>query len=195
MIVNVNKRSRGRPREFELETAIQIGQNMFHEHGYENVSVATLTQAIGITPPSFYTAFGSKGAFFKEALQRYSATVVPLDRFLIPGKSPLTALGDMLIAAARAYAAHPERRGCFILEHAKAGTTEWGIAASHIAADNRERVLLFLIASDIPEPTRVADYVALAMLGLSAAAREGWEEGRLISVAETAAAGLEQCVA
>jgi TetR/AcrR family transcriptional repressor for divergent bdcA len=191
MAINVNRRSRGRPREFELDVAIQVGQDLFHEHGYENVSVATLTEAIGITAPSFYTAFGSKGAFFLDALRRYSATVVPLDRFLIPGNPPGTALGDMLIAAARAYAAHPRRRGCFILEHAKAGKNEWGIAATQIAGENRDRVLVFLKANEIPAPARVLDYVALTMLGLSAAAREGWDEERLIAVAKNAAAGLD----
>ncbi|MFQ6573705.1 TetR/AcrR family transcriptional regulator [Pseudomonas sp. UM16] len=172
--------------------AIQVGQDLFHEHGYENVSVATLTEAIGITAPSFYAAFGSKGAFFLDTLKRYSATVVPLDRFLIPSNSPKTALGEMLIAAARAYAAHPLRRGCFILEHAKCGTTEWAIAAIQIAGENRDKVLAFLTACDIPAPARVVDYVAVSMLGLSAAAREGWEEERLIAVAESSAAGLDK---
>jgi TetR/AcrR family transcriptional repressor for divergent bdcA len=189
-----NKRARGRPRGFALDDAVEAGQHLFHEHGYENVSVAALTEAIGITPPSFYTAFGSKGAFFRDALQRYSTTVVPLDRFLIPGQSPRTALGDMLAAAARAYSAHPQRRGCLILEHGKAGATEWGIAATQIAGENRSRVQAFLEASDIPAPARVADYVATTMLGLSSAAREGWEEARLIAVAETASGGLDQLV-
>jgi TetR/AcrR family transcriptional repressor for divergent bdcA len=194
MAVNEIKRSRGRPREFALDVAIQVGQDLFHEHGYENVSVATLTEAIGITAPSFYTAFGSKGAFFKDALQHYSDTVVPLDRFLIAGKLPQTALSDMLTAAARAYGAHPRRRGCLILEHAKAGVTDWEMEASRIAQQNRDRVLSFLTASDIPKPARIADYVSVAMLGLSAAAREGWEEGRLIDVAETSAVGLNQLI-
>lgn len=189
-----NKRTRGRPRGFSLDDAVEAGQHLFHEHGYENVSVAALTEAIGITPPSFYTAFGSKGAFFRDALQRYSTTVVPLDRFLIPGQSPRTALGDMLAAAARAYSAHPQRRGCLILEHAKAGATEWGIAATQIAGENRSRVQAFLEASDIPAPARVADYVATTMLGLSSAAREGWEQARLIAVAETTSGGLDQLV-
>jgi TetR/AcrR family transcriptional repressor for divergent bdcA len=190
--VNVNKRARGRPREFALDAAIQVGQDLFHEHGYENVSIATLTDAIGITAPSFYTAFGSKGAFFKETLQHYSATVVPLDQYLNPGKSPRTALGDMLKAAACAYAAHPQRRGCLILEHAKGGAAEWGIAAAQIASENRDRVLAYLKTCDIAAPAGVVDYVATVMLGLSAAAREGWGENRLIAVAQNAAAGLDQ---
>lgn len=192
MVDNVNKRPRGRPRQFELDAAVQVGQHLFHEHGYDNVSVAALTEAIGISAPSFYTAFSSKKAFFTDALQRYSATVLPLDDFLAAGKSPRVALGDLLTAAARAYSAHPQRRGCLILEHTKAGATEWGIAAMQIAVENRHRVQAFLEASNIASPGRVVDYVAVTMLGLSAGAREGWEEGRLVDVAQAAAVGLDQ---
>ncbi|RMQ30710.1 TetR family transcriptional regulator [Pseudomonas amygdali pv. mori] len=194
MSINVNKRARGRPRQFILEDAIQVGQHLFHEHGYENVSVASLTEVIGITPPSFYTAFGSKGAFFNDALRHYSATVVPLDSFLIPEKAPQTALRDMLRAAAHAYAVHPNRRGCFILEHAKAGATESGIAAKQIADENRAKVMAFLEASGIPAASHVVDYVSVAMLGMSAAAKEGWDEERLLAVVETAAVGLDQII-
>lgn len=195
MNVNENKRQRGRPRGFVLDAAVEVGQHLFHEHGYENVSVAALTEAIGITPPSFYAAFGSKAAFFKDTLRLYSATVVPLDRFLVQGIAPTTALCDMLRAAGRAYAAHPQRRGCLILEHAKAGTTDWGIAAAQIARENRERVRVFLEGSDSDAPERIADYVSTTMLGLSAAAREGWKEARLLAVAETAAEALTYCEA
>lgn len=190
MAINVNKRARGRPRQFILEDAIQLGQHLFHEHGYENVSVASLTEAIGITAPSFYTAFGSKNAFFNDALKRYSATVVPLDTFLIPGRSPLAALRDMLRAAAHAYTVHPHRRGCFILEHAKASSTEAGQAAKQIAEENRAKVMAFLEASGVRTASHVVDYVSMTMLGLSAAAKEGWELDRLIAVVETAAVGL-----
>ncbi|MGF7156637.1 TetR/AcrR family transcriptional regulator [Novosphingobium gossypii] len=190
MSINENKRLRGRPRGFALEAAIEAGQHLFHEHGYENVSVAALTEAIGITPPSFYAAFGSKAAFFRDTLRLYSATVVPLDRFLMPGASPMAALADMLRAAAHAYAAHPQRRGCLILEHARAGATDWGIAAVQIAGENRCKVQAFLEAADIENPAHIADYVATTMLGLSAAAREGWEERRLLAAADTAAGAL-----
>ncbi|MCT8002338.1 TetR/AcrR family transcriptional regulator [Sphingomonas sanguinis] len=187
MTIKENRRLRGRPRGFALDAAVEVGQHLFHQHGYENVSVAALTEAIGITPPSFYAAFGSKTAFFKDALNRYSATVVPLDRFLVPGNAPLTAIADMLCAAAHAYAEHPQRRGCLILEHAKTVTTDWGSAAAQIAGENREKVHAFLTESGIEAPGRIADTIATTMLGLSAAAREGWNEERLCAVAETAA--------
>ncbi|MDO7896902.1 hypothetical protein [Pseudomonas citrulli] len=119
---------------------------------------------------------------------------MPLDTFLIPDKSPQTVLKDMLRAAAHAYAAHPNRRGCFILEHAKAGATESGIAAKKIADENRAKVMAFLEASGISAASHVVDYVSVTMLGLSAAAKEGWEAERLIAVVETAAVGLGQII-
>ncbi len=90
-------------------------------------------------------------------------------------------------------AVHPQRRGCLILEHAKAGTTDWGIAAAQIATENRERVRVFLEASNSEASERIAHYVATNMLGLSAAAREGWDEVRLLAVTETAAKALNHC--
>lgn len=187
-----NKRPRGRPRGFELEPAIRLGQYLFHEHGYESVSVASISEAIGITPPSFYAAFKSKSAFFEDALRLYSATAMPLDRFLIPGQSPLIALTDMLRVAALTYAAHPQRRGCLLLEHARSEATDWGITATRIVEENRDRVRAFLEASHVPSPEWPTDYVATIMLGLSAASREGWDSERLSVVAEAAAAGLDQ---
>ena len=126
MIIKENKGLRGRPRGFTLDAAVEVGQHLFHEHGYENVSVAALTEAIGITPPSFTQRSAARPPF-QDTLDRYSATVVPLDRFLIPGTAPPAALTDMLRAAAHAYAAHPQRRGCLILEHSRTVTTDWEV--------------------------------------------------------------------
>lgn len=191
MAVKENGRLRGRPRGFALDDAVAVGQHLFHEHGYEKVSVAALTKAIGITPPSFYAAFGSKTAFFKDALRRYSNTVVPLDRFLVPGVPAQAALAAMLGAAAHAYAAHPQRRGCLILEHAKTAAQDWGVAAARIAGENREKVQAFLTGAGVENPAHLADYVATTMLGLSAAAREGWDEARLLAIAKRAAMALD----
>ncbi len=50
-------RTPGRPRQFDAEQAIETAQRLFHARGYDAVSVADLTQAFGINPPSFYAAF------------------------------------------------------------------------------------------------------------------------------------------
>ncbi len=63
----------GRPRSFDRDGAIATAMRLFWRHGYEGVSLAMLTEAIGIAPPSLYAAFGSKTGLYREALDRYSA--------------------------------------------------------------------------------------------------------------------------
>jgi AcrR family transcriptional regulator len=63
----------GRPREFDVETAIETATEFFWRHGYEGTSLSDLTTAIGITPPSFYFAFRSKEELFRLVVERYFA--------------------------------------------------------------------------------------------------------------------------
>lgn len=63
----------GRPREFEIDDAIEKATGLFWRNGYEGTSLSDLTKAIGITPPSFYFAFGSKEGLFKKVVERYYA--------------------------------------------------------------------------------------------------------------------------
>jgi len=66
---------RGRPRAFDREQALQTALITFWEKGYDLTQVADLTAAMGIKPPSFYAAFGSKQAAFNEAIDLYLRTV------------------------------------------------------------------------------------------------------------------------
>ena len=61
----------GRPREFEIDDAIDQATGLFWRNGYEGTSLSDLTTAIGISPPSFYFAFGSKEGLFRKVIQRY----------------------------------------------------------------------------------------------------------------------------
>ncbi|MBY0380356.1 MAG: TetR/AcrR family transcriptional regulator [Xanthobacteraceae bacterium] len=61
----------GRPREFEIDDAIEKATGLFWRNGYEGTSLSDLTNVIGISPPSFYFAFGSKEALFKKVIEKY----------------------------------------------------------------------------------------------------------------------------
>jgi AcrR family transcriptional regulator len=63
--------SRGRPRAFEVEEALDCALHVFWRKGYEGASLTDLTDAMGINRPSLYAAFGNKEALFHKALQRY----------------------------------------------------------------------------------------------------------------------------
>jgi AcrR family transcriptional regulator len=61
----------GRPRSFDIDKALQSALDVFLSKGYDGASLADLTQAMGINPPSLYAAFGNKEGLFREALRRY----------------------------------------------------------------------------------------------------------------------------
>src|SRR6267154_1991760 len=61
----------GRPREFEVDKALDVALQVFWRKGYEGASMADLTEAMGITKPSLYAAFGNKEELFRKALDRY----------------------------------------------------------------------------------------------------------------------------
>lgn len=62
----------GRPREFDAETALDLAMEVFWRHGYEGATIAQLTEAMGINPPSLYACFGNKEGLLKAALDRYT---------------------------------------------------------------------------------------------------------------------------
>lgn len=76
---------RGRPRSFDRDAALQAMMEVFWARGYEGAQLVDLTAAAGIAPPSFYAAFASKEAAFREAVDHYIATV---------GARPMQALND-----------------------------------------------------------------------------------------------------
>ncbi|WP_442782930.1 TetR/AcrR family transcriptional regulator [Collimonas fungivorans] len=68
--VNVS-RSRGRPREFDMDQALDKAVRVFSERGYHATTVCDLTQAMQLASGSVYKAFKDKKSVFLAALDRY----------------------------------------------------------------------------------------------------------------------------
>ena len=60
-----------RPSKFDRDEAIETAMEAFWRAGYQACSVRALSERLGITRSSFYNAFGSREALFREALARY----------------------------------------------------------------------------------------------------------------------------
>lgn len=194
MVTNLKTETRpgrGRPRAFDPEAALAVGQRLFHAAGYEGVGLSALTDALGIKPPSFYTAFGSKAEFFERVLERYARTEIALADVLRPGRPPVEALADLLERAARTYAHDPERPGCLVLEAARGnGESESAMMARRTAEGRRAQVRSFVAATHPDRADAVTDFVSTVMSGLSASAREGMDAARLVTVSHAATASL-----
>ena len=65
----------GRPRRFDRGDALTRAMHLFWRHGYEGASLERLRDVMGgLSPASFYAAFDSKAALYREALALYLAT-------------------------------------------------------------------------------------------------------------------------
>lgn len=186
---------RGRPRSFDVDQAVATAQRLFHEKGYDAVGVAALTEALGIAPPSFYAAFGSKAGLFERVLDRYASDAVPMDALFRPGRPPAEAVAALLEAAAQIYAADPGAAGCLVIEAARScGDSTSAATARSIAAAGRQRIRDFIAATHPEQADAVADLVVVTMSGMSAAARQGWPADRLVRVARHASAAIPEAL-
>src|SRR5882724_5466348 len=107
---------RGRPREFDIDTALDKALNVFSERGYHAASISELTEAMGLTSGSVYKAFKDKRGIFLAAFDRYRA----IRRKVVDDKVSAARSGrEMVLALLHVYAdaSHGEegRRGCLVV--------------------------------------------------------------------------------
>lgn len=189
------RRAPGRPRRFDPEQAVATAQGLFHARGYDAVSVAELTDALGIKPPSFYAAFGAKTGLYERVLDRYAQTgAVPLPELLRDDRPVAECLGRVLEEAARRYSADPDARGCLVLEGARSNDPEAREAACGFRRA-AEAAIHAYVARRRPEAAdRATDFMVTVMSGLSASARIGHDLDRLLETARLASLALEQAL-
>src|SRR5277367_210938 len=105
----------GRPREFDIDEAVESAILVFKSRGYHGTSVQDLTEGTGIARGSLYKAFHDKRALFLAALDHYTAASLRRvgDTLSRPG-SARDAIRDALLGYARRAAAAQGQRGCLI---------------------------------------------------------------------------------
>ena len=133
---------RGRPRTFDRDAAIVSAMHLFWEHGYESTSLSQLKAAIGggISAPSFYAAFESKEALYKEALERYMELYGELTRSLhdtsIP---PREGVYLALLRSARMQTESGHPKGCMVALGVVGASSTGSEAITELLRDVRNR--------------------------------------------------------
>lgn len=186
--------ARGRPRTFDVERAIETAMRLFHARGYDAVGVAELSDALGIKPPSFYAAFGSKAGLFERALERYTAGDANVFMHArAQGGSTADVLERTLMRAARLYPARNGAAGCLVMDSTRNSADPQACALTGAAQRAGRAVIRDFIAVEVPERAEeIADFMMIALFGMSAAARNGLGEEALHSFAATAGRTLRR---
>lgn len=196
--------ARGRPRQFDVAEAEARALTLFDARGYDRVSLVHLTRAMGINPPSFYAAFGSKANLFRRVLASYcEAWFAELGRAFATDQALRDQLADILLLAAHRFSAEAEeeglsagpqpvrRGGCLILEAGLNCSDELVAAAIRKARLALASLLYRSIARSAPEQAAMlTDYMLMQLSGLSALAREGTGRYRLYAAAQMAGTAL-----
>jgi len=107
------KRSVGRPREFDEERALEAAMDEFWKKGYESTSLNDLCCCTGLHKGSLYQAFGDKHKLFMRSLNHYAdREFKDVAAVAFEQDSPL----DSIRALVRTVCDHAaEGRGCLMI--------------------------------------------------------------------------------
>ena len=105
----------GRPREFDVEEALAAALKVFWRKGYDGASLTDLTEAMGVTRPSLYCAFGNKEALFKKALDLYEREKLAFIDCALAAPTGREAIETFLNHACDLYAEDPDTPGCMAM--------------------------------------------------------------------------------
>ncbi len=101
----------GRPREFDVDDALQAALRVFWKKGFEGASLTDLTEAMGITRPSLYAAYGNKQQLFVKALDRFQSTCLSFTECALASPTTSEVLQKLLYGYADCYTSQGQPPG------------------------------------------------------------------------------------
>ncbi|WP_193323358.1 TetR/AcrR family transcriptional regulator [Erwinia endophytica] len=194
---SAHPRERGRPREFNVDTALDRAILYFREHGYHAASIASLSQALQLSAGSLYKAFHSKRQLFKAAFERY----LIIRRHQLTDMSNDAESGrDKLFRVLKFYAesscADEGRKGCLVIVGAVELASTDAEMAREVAAimKHHEQQLTRIICAGqqdgsiniAVEPGVTARLMLALVQGLRVLGKAGRTREEMIAVVQTA---------
>ncbi|MCD0415773.1 MAG: TetR/AcrR family transcriptional regulator [Rhodopseudomonas sp.] len=185
----------GRPREFDVDAALDLALHVFWRKGYEGTSMTDLTEAMGITKPSLYAAFGNKEELFRKALDRYVDGPGSYYRAGLQKPTAREVVEHILYGAADAMS-DPSNPGCLAVQGAlccgdAAETIKQELAARRAKTeeDLRDRLSRAVGEGDLPSGSDAGDlarYVSAILQGMAVQAASGAPRDQLRKLADMA---------
>ncbi|MBR0912936.1 TetR/AcrR family transcriptional regulator [Bradyrhizobium japonicum] len=191
----------GRPREFDAETALDQAMEVFWRHGYEGATIAQLTEAMGINPPSLYACFGNKEGLLKAALDRYTKLRSVWMNEVVAAPTARDVAERMLMGIADKQTDPANPPGCLLVQGGIACGTgsenvPFELAARRAQNEDqlRDRFVRAKAEGDLKpssDPAALARYVSAVSVGMGVMASSGSDREALRQVAIVAVQAVE----
>jgi AcrR family transcriptional regulator len=191
----------GRPREFDAETALDQAMEVFWRHGYEGATIAQLTEAMGINPPSLYACFGNKEGLLKAALDRYTKLRGVWMDEVVAAPTARDVAERMLMGIADKQTDPANPPGCLLVQGGIACGTgsenvPFELAARRAQNEDqlRDRFIRAKAEGDLKktsDPAALARYVSAVAVGMGVMASSGADREALRQVASVAMQAVE----
>jgi AcrR family transcriptional regulator len=172
----------GRPREFDVDKALERAMDLFWRQGYEGTSLADLTRELGLTRPSLYAAFESKEALFVKALDLYEARA-GYRQAALDARTASAYARALLEGAAHLHGDKKNPPGCLGVQGALACSPQSHAIRDELARRRkvgermiRDRLKHFQAEGDLAEdsdPADLARYLSIVIYGITIQASGG----------------------
>ncbi|CCE12217.1 putative transcriptional regulator, TetR family [Bradyrhizobium sp. STM 3843] len=192
----------GRPRTFDCDAALDQAMEVFWRHGYEGATIAQLTEAMGINPPSLYAAFGSKEGLLKAALDRYTERRAAWMEEVLSAPTARDVAERMLMGVAEKQTDPANPPGCLLVQGGIACGTGSASVPFELAARRaqteeqlRDRFARAKDEGDLKlsaDPAALARYVSAVSVGMGVMASSGADRDALAQVAAVAVKAVEE---
>ncbi|MBJ8472759.1 TetR/AcrR family transcriptional regulator [Acinetobacter pittii] len=191
------KKKRGRPKCFDEQEVLQKAMLLFWEHGYEATSISDLTQALEITAPSLYSAFGDKAGLFYKSIDYYLAhEACPIETIFLEAKTAKIAFELYLYDNVKRLVQPNKPAGCMLVVAAMncsdaTQDVQQNVLDKRIKTKEKllERLKQGVEQGDLPSNAplqEMTDFYATVIQGLTIQARDGASTDQLHKVVEHA---------
>lgn len=193
-----SQRKRGRPHLFDRQVALDAAMKLFWERGYEGTSFSDLTEAMNISPSTFYNSFGSKEQLFEETVQYFlfGPNSEWMSQILSSPENTRTVFKRLTEKVAIEYTSPKSPAGCMI-----------SLAATHVSPELQsvrdmmvkyragfeqmlaERLQQGVKVGDLPKDTDVellAGFFGTLFRGMAVQARDGKSQENLLGLGRIA---------
>jgi AcrR family transcriptional regulator len=188
--------ARGRPRTFDVDKALDAAMRVFWAMGYEGASIPELTNAMGISRPSLYAAFGNKEELFHKVLDRYRSDPASYVNRALAKPTAREVFSSLLYGVIDLVSDPENPGGCLFVSGALASSEDFApvrheLSSRRVAGETEilERFQRAIAEGDLPpgaDAKTLAKLAATLLWGLSVQGINGSSKRELRRVADLA---------